>query len=105
MSMLVTAIMALAANPPDVDPSTGKGPEWGKAAPIGLFVILLLGIATFFLLRSMTRNLKKVPASFDPPEEDDIPEQPSGEPDVTTGLGAEPDAEPGAPGLVNDRSG
>jgi len=55
-----------------VDPSTGKGPEWGKAAPIGLLVILLLVIATFFLLRSMVRKINKVPASFDPPDEDAV---------------------------------
>ena len=58
--------------PVDVDPSTGKGPEWGKAAPIGLLVILLLVIATFFLLRSMVRKINKVPASFDPPDEDAV---------------------------------
>jgi hypothetical protein len=67
---IVNAVFALADTTPpsDVDPVTGKGPEWGKAAPIGLLVILLMGIATFFLLRSMTRKIKSVPASFDPPE-------------------------------------
>jgi hypothetical protein len=54
-----------APQPGDYDPSTGKGPEWGKAAPIGLLVILLLCVALVFLLRSFTRQLKKVPASFD----------------------------------------
>ena len=49
-----------------------NGPDFGKASPIGLVVIVLLLIATLFLLRSMNRQLKKVPESFDPqhPEPD-----------------------------------
>lgn len=48
------------------------GPDFGKASPIGLLVIVLLLIATLFLLRSMNKQLKKVPESFDPkhPEPD-----------------------------------
>lgn len=38
----------------------------GKAGPIGAVVILLLLIAAWFLVKSMGRHLKKVPASFDP---------------------------------------
>ncbi len=63
---LLAAVALAAPQPGDYDPSTGKGSEWGKAAPIGLLVILLLGIAVFFLLRSFTRQLKKVPVTFDP---------------------------------------
>ncbi len=66
MSLRSAAYLLLVQGAPgDVDPTTGKGPEWGKAAPIGLLVILMLAVATFFLIRSMNRNLKKVPASFD----------------------------------------
>ena len=48
------------------------GPDFGKASPLGLVVIVLLLVATLFLLRSMNRQLKKVPDSFDPqhPEPD-----------------------------------
>ncbi|SOX55653.1 hypothetical protein MAAFP003_4345, partial [Mycobacterium ahvazicum] len=48
------------------------GPDFGKASPIGLLVVVLLLIATLFLLRSMNKQLKKVPESFDPkhPEPD-----------------------------------
>jgi hypothetical protein len=64
--LLRPATMLLAAVPPgDADPSGGKGPEWGKAAPIGLLIILLMGLALFLLIKSMNRNLRKVPASFD----------------------------------------
>ena len=48
------------------------GPDFGKASPLGLLVVVLLLIATLLLLRSMNRQLKKVPKSFDPqhPEPD-----------------------------------
>ncbi len=48
------------------------GPDFGKASPVGLVVIVLLLVATLFLLRSMNRQLKKVPDTFDPqhPEPD-----------------------------------
>ncbi|MFV0495397.1 hypothetical protein [Mycobacterium sp.] len=41
------------------------GPEFGKASPVGLLVVVLLVIATVFLVRSMNRQLEKVPESFD----------------------------------------
>jgi hypothetical protein len=50
-----------------VEPPPGQ-PEFGKASPVALVVILMLGLATALLIVSMTRHLKKVPASFDPPE-------------------------------------
>jgi hypothetical protein len=48
------------------------GPYFGKASPVGLLIVVLLLISTLFLLRSMNRQLKKVPESFDPqhPEPD-----------------------------------
>lgn len=52
-------------SPADVDPTTGHGPEWGKAGPMGLFTIVVLCVAVYFLVKSMNRNLKKVPESFD----------------------------------------
>ncbi|WP_343600764.1 hypothetical protein [Mycobacterium sp.] len=51
------------------------GPDFGKASPFGLLVIVLLLIGTFLLVRSMNRQLKKVPESFDrpSPEPDQAP--------------------------------
>ena len=46
-----------------------RGPDYGKASPVGLLVVLLLLISMFFLVRSMNRQLKKVPESFDPPDQ------------------------------------
>jgi hypothetical protein len=51
------------------------GPESNKAGPLGLLVIVLLGIAVYFLYRSMVRHLKKVPESFDEPAGTDKPAQ------------------------------
>jgi hypothetical protein len=54
------------------DAPHNHGPDFGKASPVGLLVVVLLLIATLLLLRSMNRQLKKVPPSFDPkhPEPD-----------------------------------
>lgn len=60
---MMSVLMMLAEDAP-VDPTTGKGPEWGKAAPIALLIILLMGVALFLLIRSMNRQLKKVPSDF-----------------------------------------
>jgi hypothetical protein len=42
-----------------------NGPDFGKATPLGLVVVVLLVVATLFLVRSMNKQLKKVPESFD----------------------------------------
>ncbi|WP_439032282.1 hypothetical protein [Gordonia terrae] len=55
---VVDTMMFLAAEEP-------QGPEFGKASPLGLLVILLLLVGTAFLIWSMSRQLKKLPASFD----------------------------------------
>ena len=51
----------------------GQGPEFGSSGPVALIVIVVLLVAVAFLARSMAKHLKRVPASFDPP--DDKPEQ------------------------------
>ncbi|ACY20910.1 hypothetical protein Gbro_1640 [Gordonia bronchialis DSM 43247] len=42
-----------------------QGPEFGKASPLGLLIIIVLLIATAFLIWSMNRQLKKLPKTFD----------------------------------------
>ena len=59
----------------DPAPPPGKGEEFGKASPIGLVVLVLLFLATVLLVRSMNKQLRKVPASFDEP--DDTPSDPA----------------------------
>ena len=71
------AVVVTQAQPPA--PGSDRGEEFGKTSPIALVVILLLAIATVVLIRSMTKQLRKVPESFDPPEEtpaSDTPETP-----------------------------
>ncbi|MFD3506084.1 hypothetical protein [Nocardia sp. NPDC058666] len=48
------------------------GPEFGKASPLGLLVILILLAGTALLVRSMNKHLKGLPESFEPehPEPD-----------------------------------
>jgi hypothetical protein len=67
------------------------GPDFGKASPVGLLVIVLLVIATLLLLRSMNRQLKKVPESFDPkhPEPDQAADE------GTDTVGEPPEQPPG----------
>jgi hypothetical protein len=47
------------------EPPRNSGPDFGKASPFGLLVIVLLLIGTFLLVRSMNRHLAKLPESFD----------------------------------------
>lgn len=42
-----------------------SGPDFGKASPVGLLIVVLLLIGTLLLVRSMNRHLKKLPESFD----------------------------------------
>jgi hypothetical protein len=54
-------IVWLAQDPP----APPQGPEFGGSSPVGLVVILALAVALVFLIRSMNKHLRKVPASFD----------------------------------------
>jgi F0F1-type ATP synthase assembly protein I len=56
---LLCAVLLLADEP------RNTGPEFGKASPFGLLVIVLLLLGTVALVWSMNRQLKKVPRSFD----------------------------------------
>ena len=59
------------------------GPDFGKAAPFGLLIVVLLLIGTFLLVRSMNRHLKRLPESFDSenPEPDEVVDDGTAEPD------------------------
>jgi hypothetical protein len=68
------------------DPSGGHKPGFGKAGPVALVVIILLFVAMGFLMWSMTKHVKKVPASFESadeePESDESTADPSSEADA-----------------------
>ena len=56
------------------------GPDFGKASPFGLVIVVLLLIGTFALVWSMNRHLRKLPKSFD-----SEPEQPTEDPKRESG--------------------
>jgi hypothetical protein len=62
------------------------GPDFGKASPFGLLIVVLLLIGTFFLVRSMNRHLKRLPESFDRenPDLDQAVDEGTVEPDAGT---------------------
>jgi len=60
----------------DPAPPPGRGEEFGKASPIGLVVVVLLLLATVLLVRSMTKRIRRLPASFD--DDDARGDQPEG---------------------------
>jgi hypothetical protein len=82
------ALVAVIAQPtPTPSQPGGGGEDYGKSAPVGLVVIIVFFVAVFFLVRSMNKHLRRVPASFDPPPQ----EQPGDRPDERD---ARPDERP-----------
>jgi hypothetical protein len=57
------AVVAVPAQNPE--PPPGQGEEFGKASPVALVVIILLALATAVLIRSMTKRIRRLPATFD----------------------------------------
>jgi hypothetical protein len=51
------------------DAPRDTGPDFGKASPFGLVIVVLLMIGTFALVWSMNRHLRKLPKSFDRADE------------------------------------
>lgn len=68
-----------------------SGPDFGKASPVGLLVVVLLLIGVFVLVRSMNRHLRRVPKTFGAAEAETRPGPEAGE---AAGSG-EPTHEPG----------
>ncbi|UGT38772.1 hypothetical protein LTV02_21885 [Nocardia yamanashiensis] len=52
--------------------NTPTGPEFGKASPLGLVIVLILLAGTVLLIRNMNKHIKGLPATFSPehPEPD-----------------------------------
>ncbi|SEO62299.1 hypothetical protein [Amycolatopsis saalfeldensis] len=71
----LTASALFLAQQPDSGDNGGQGEDFGKSSPVGLLVLILFLIAVVFLVRSMSKHLKKVPASFD--TEEKAPEESS----------------------------
>jgi Tfp pilus assembly protein PilX len=60
MTDAIALVLAQAPNDPG-----GQGEDFGKSSPVGLVLLIVLTIAVIFLVRSMTKHLKKLPANFD----------------------------------------
>ena len=73
-----TTAVVLAQQPStDKDPG-GQQEDFGKSSPLGLLILVLFFIAVVFLVKSMSKHLKKLPASFDEPEAGNKPEAKAG---------------------------
>ncbi|BAX96501.1 hypothetical protein MSTE_01171 [Mycobacteroides stephanolepidis] len=92
--MLMDAVLVLA----DEKSPSNIGPDFGKAGPFGLTVVVLLLVGTFFLIRSMNAHLRKLPETFDP----EHPEPDQAVDDGTVGTAAE---EPEKPSGAADQRG
>jgi hypothetical protein len=75
----LTASVVQPSVPPGPQEPGGRGEDFGKSSPLGFLVLILFFIAVAFLIRSMTKHLKRVPASFDDPADD----KPDSEPPAT----------------------
>ncbi|HEV2778291.1 MAG TPA: hypothetical protein VGX25_02725 [Actinophytocola sp.] len=67
--------MVQAQPSPSPTPGEPRGEDVGKSSPVGFLILILFFIAVAFLIRSMNKHLKRVPATFDKPE-DAEPEKP-----------------------------
>ena len=88
MTYLLAAAVTVLADPPK-----NTGPDFGKASPVGLLVVVLLLIGTFALVWSMNRHLKRLPKTFDgdgPAQPDQPGTEPSGGSDDTEKSAHEP---------------
>ncbi|WP_424184299.1 hypothetical protein ACOBQX_20575 [Actinokineospora sp. G85] len=67
--------------PVPADPG-GQGEDFGKSSPLGFLILVLFFVAVAFLIRSMTKHLKRLPASFDEPAEAGKPAEGPGKADT-----------------------
>jgi hypothetical protein len=83
MTLTLTDLSLLTLTVLAEDEPHNTGPDFGKASPFGLFIVVVLLIATFGLVWSMNRHLKKVPESFDEADaaatDTDGPDSPEGD--------------------------
>jgi hypothetical protein len=89
-ALAVPGLLPFLAAPQPGDPG-GQGEDFGKSSPVGLLVLILFFVAVGFLIRSMTKHLRKVPTSFDEPA--DKKDAASAKPGEDAGSADHPEAE------------
>ncbi|NUT36852.1 MAG: hypothetical protein HOV79_27675 [Hamadaea sp.] len=57
------------------DNNFGDTRSGGLAGPMGLLLIVVLGVATVLLIRNMSKRIKRLPGSFDGSPAEDLPVQ------------------------------
>ena len=62
-----TVAIVAVQQPSNTNDKGGQGEDFGKSSPVGLVLLIVFFIAVFFLVKSMNKHLKRVPASFDEP--------------------------------------
>nr|WP_229905685.1 hypothetical protein [Lentzea cavernae] len=70
------ALVAVQPSNPNENDKGGQGEDFGKSSPVGLVLLIVFFIAVFFLVKSMNKHIKGLPASFDEPA-DASPETPA----------------------------
>nr|WP_245785914.1 hypothetical protein [Lentzea albida] len=70
------ALVAVQPSNPNENDKGGQGEDFGKSSPVGLVLLIVFFIAVFFLVKSMNKHIKGLPASFDEPAE--APKEASG---------------------------
>nr|WP_245733777.1 hypothetical protein [Lentzea jiangxiensis] len=61
------ALVAVQPSTPNENDKGGQGEDFGKSSPVGLVLLIVFFIAVFFLVKSMNKHIKGLPASFDEP--------------------------------------
>ncbi|MDX3658620.1 hypothetical protein PV646_15040 [Streptomyces sp. ID05-26A] len=65
----VALVAVQPSNTNDGNDKGGQGEDFGKSSPVGLVLLIVFFIAVFFLVKSMNKHIKGLPASFDEPAE------------------------------------
>jgi Na+-transporting methylmalonyl-CoA/oxaloacetate decarboxylase gamma subunit len=93
----LTASALVLSQQPDSGDNGGQGEDFGKSSPVGLLVLILFLIAVVFLVRSMSKHLKKVPETFDTSEQaDEQSGEPAKDPEPAETAGDEAEKQPDA---------
>ena len=77
----VALVAVQPSNTNDGNDKGGQGEDFGKSSPVGLVLLIVFFIAVFFLVKSMNKHIKGLPASFDEPAEapKETPAEPASE--------------------------